>query len=264
MGAGHIWAHSINATARHSRLGLYACPEDGLEFGIGSDHPLFTWFGTVHGNYVVNWGNTNYGQKDMPFHKVINGGAPFTFKEGVPMKTITDGTSKTLMMSECIVPLTADDLSGYGGSGVNAIQGSISVSKGGQTFSDFLTPNASLPDVATRICPDPQDLDGISACIQVAPFWTAMFEQIFAARSKHAGGVNASRCDGSVAFYTDSIDVNGWRTLRTGASITGRFIVPSRYPLSRGIGIYTNTRTDFTLPLGNAVADIHTGKMGCI
>ena len=215
MGAGHIWAHSINATARHSRLGLYACPEDGLEFGIGSDHPLFTWFGTVHGNYVVNWGNTNYGQKDMPFHKVINGGAPFTFKEGVPMKTITDGTSKTLMMSECIVPLTADDLSGYGGSGVNAIQGSISVSKGGQTFSGFLTPNASLPDVATRICPDPQDLDGISACIQVAPFWTAMFEQIFAARSKHAGGVNASRCDGSVAFYTDSIDVTVWRTLST-------------------------------------------------
>jgi len=40
--------------------------------------------------------------------------------------------------------------------------------------------------------------------------------------------------------------------VRTGASITGRFIVPSRYPLPRGIGIYTNTRTDFTLPLGGS------------
>jgi len=41
-------------------------------------------------------------------------------------------------------------------------------------------------------------------------------------------------------------------TPRTGASITGRLIVPSRYPLSRGIGIYTNSRTDFTLPLGGS------------
>jgi prepilin-type processing-associated H-X9-DG protein len=33
------------------------------------------------------------------------------------------------------------------------------------------------------------------------------------ARSRHKGGVNASRCDGSVAFYSDSINDLVWRAL---------------------------------------------------
>jgi prepilin-type processing-associated H-X9-DG protein len=32
-------------------------------------------------------------------------------------------------------------------------------------------------------------------------------------RSRHPGGVNAVLCDGSVQFFTDTIDLNLWRSL---------------------------------------------------
>ena len=42
-------------------------------------------------------------------------------------------------------------------------------------------------------------------------------QQHISARSKHPGGVNASRCDGSVSFYTDSIDLFVWNSLTSAA-----------------------------------------------
>ena len=42
-------------------------------------------------------------------------------------------------------------------------------------------------------------------------------QQHFAARSKHPGGVMASRCDGSVGFYNDTIDIGTWRGLTSAA-----------------------------------------------
>jgi prepilin-type N-terminal cleavage/methylation domain-containing protein len=38
---------------------------------------------------------------------------------------------------------------------------------------------------------------------------------VFGARSNHFGGVHLSRCDGSVDFVTDSIDLDVWRALGT-------------------------------------------------
>jgi hypothetical protein len=42
-------------------------------------------------------------------------------------------------------------------------------------------------------------------------------QQYIVARSKHVGGVNASRCDGSVSFFDDSIDPYVWNS-RSSAS----------------------------------------------
>jgi prepilin-type processing-associated H-X9-DG protein len=36
-----------------------------------------------------------------------------------------------------------------------------------------------------------------------------------AARSRHPGGVNASMCDASVRFVSDSIDLVVWRAMAT-------------------------------------------------
>jgi prepilin-type processing-associated H-X9-DG protein len=38
---------------------------------------------------------------------------------------------------------------------------------------------------------------------------------MFAARSRHAGGVNAALADGSVRFFKDSINIFTWRALST-------------------------------------------------
>jgi prepilin-type N-terminal cleavage/methylation domain-containing protein len=46
-----------------------------------------------------------------------------------------------------------------------------------------------------------------------------------AARSKHAGGVAALLCDGSVRFVTDNVDLNLWRSAatRAGGEVAGEF-----------------------------------------
>ena len=36
-----------------------------------------------------------------------------------------------------------------------------------------------------------------------------------AARSRHPGGVHASRCDGSAGFIPDTIGISVWRALST-------------------------------------------------
>ena len=43
----------------------------------------------------------------------------------------------------------------------------------------------------------------------------AIKQQRITARSRHPGGVNASKCDGSVAFYNDDIDLSVWRAMCT-------------------------------------------------
>ena len=40
------------------------------------------------------------------------------------------------------------------------------------------------------------------------PLWAA-------ARSEHPEGVNASKCDGSVSFFLNDIDIDVWRALAT-------------------------------------------------
>jgi prepilin-type processing-associated H-X9-DG protein len=42
-------------------------------------------------------------------------------------------------------------------------------------------------------------------------------QQHITARSKHPGGVNAAKCDGSVAFYADNIDAYLWNSLTSAA-----------------------------------------------
>jgi hypothetical protein len=42
-------------------------------------------------------------------------------------------------------------------------------------------------------------------------------QQYIIARSRHLGGVNASRCDASVRFYNDSIDPIVWNALSSAA-----------------------------------------------
>ena len=38
---------------------------------------------------------------------------------------------------------------------------------------------------------------------------------MFAARSRHPGGVQVVNCDGSVDFTADSIDISVWRAMST-------------------------------------------------
>ena len=194
------------------RISLYACPDDGLkrnEWGDPPTTPSPTW-SRWRGNYVVNFGNTNYGQTTkagVPFL-----GAPFSHIRSSTFTAIKDGLSHTLLMAEILTSAEyPSQASGQWGGPLS----DFTTSLGGQTFEGWLTPNSLAADEVARQCPIPLVLlesPGVR-CSNSAGNDSAL--QSFASRSRHAGGVNASLCDGSVHFFADTIDLDTWRALST-------------------------------------------------
>ena len=63
-------------------------------------------------------------------------------------------------------------------------------------------------------------------CIGDSNDFTNTVNQIFVARSHHPGGVNASLCDASVRFVSNTINLATWRALTTA---NGGEIIPGDY-----------------------------------
>ncbi|MCI0380916.1 MAG: DUF1559 domain-containing protein [Gemmataceae bacterium] len=183
--------------ATGAKVPLYYCPSDG-----GSDltdHPLYQ---RRRGNYVVNWGNARYGQNPQPvaaapfWHLNGNRNTPATVK----MAFIIDGTANTLMMSETLMAKSIQD---------NDWRGDIQNDDGHFRFQTLLTPNTTAPDIIQNGW---FQNTGDPAMPAVAGARNA---QVAAARSRHTGGVNASLCDGSVRFVSNSISLRTWQALGT-------------------------------------------------
>jgi hypothetical protein len=151
---------------------------------------------------VVNFGNTNYGQ--TPKAGVPFLGAPFSYRKSAKLADIADGTSNTLMMSEIIATTVTP---GWGGP-----LSDFTTSLGGQTFNGWFTPNSQSCDEIARICPQPDDLNGIPCCTLIGGAAETVSQSI-TARSKHPGGVHSVRCDASVSFHSDGIELPVWRAL---------------------------------------------------
>jgi prepilin-type N-terminal cleavage/methylation domain-containing protein len=195
------FSDEANDTARRFEMQVFACPDDGLKH---NEWPSHNW-ARIRGNYVVNFGNTNYGQTTKA--GVLFGGAPFGIYKSSRFADIPDGLSNTLMMAEVIT---------VGDTGINwgGPLSDFSTSLGGQTFEAWLTPNSLVFDDVARVCPPQSALNGIPGCNLIGDNNTTP-EQSLCARSKHPDGVNASLCDGSVHFFSNSIDLAVWRALST-------------------------------------------------
>ena len=132
-------------------------------------------------------------------------GSPFVGDDWKPtgrcrvskFKKISDGLSKTLMVSETVQGRDGD-LRGYTWWGWSA------------GFETFATPNASDPDYLQQAAyckptdPNPPCSGQTGGNLPKA-----------AARSRHPGGVNAAMCDGSVQFVVDNVDLATWRAAST-------------------------------------------------
>jgi len=196
------FSHEANLGPRRAKISLFGCPDDGLKENEWSHK---NW-ARVRSNYVVNAGNTDYGQSDKC--DVNFGGAPFVPRSGARMASIRDGLSSTLMTSEVITTLSSE----WWGGPIS----DVSISLGGQTFTGWLGPNSLSPDESVRECPLPSQYNGIPGCTLAYPDEGSTKRGIFAARSKHHGGVTVSYCDGSVHFVSDSVDLLGvWRPMTT-------------------------------------------------
>ena len=177
-------------------VAIYYCPSDQ---GDAADQTVGN-YQRRRGNYVVNWGNSKYGQNPEPVGK-----APFSHIRGnrtMPRDTkfadITDGTSSTLMMSEVLRAWSPQD---------NDWRGDIHNDDGVCRFHTTLSPNTSAPDVIEsgwfQRTGDPT-MPAVAG---------ARNAQVAAARSRHPGGVNAVLCDASVRFIGDSIALDAWQAM---------------------------------------------------
>jgi prepilin-type N-terminal cleavage/methylation domain-containing protein/prepilin-type processing-associated H-X9-DG protein len=189
-------------------LPMYNCPSD---YGIGVDQTADV-YQRRRGNYMINWGNIPYILDTPPVptptpailqDKNQTGFAPFSCIDGrrqtpreVRLASISDGTSNTLMMSEYLKAQVSED---------GDWRGDIHNDQGIFRFNTRESPNSTKPDVIEggwyKPTNDPLARSG-----------SAMEN---AARSRHAGGVNALHCDSSVTFYSDGIAPNAWKALGT-------------------------------------------------
>lgn len=196
------FSDEANLEPRKVKIPLFGCPDDGLKENEWSHR---NW-ARVRGNYVVNAGNTDYGQATKS--GVEFGGAPFAPRAGVQLAVIRDGLSNTLLASETITTLSSE----WWGGPIS----DFSISLGGQTFTGWLCPNSPTPDESIRECPQPSQYNGIPGCTLTFPNEENTKRGVFGARSKHPGGVTVSMCDGSVRFVDDSVNLLGvWRPMTT-------------------------------------------------
>ncbi|UUO07734.1 DUF1559 domain-containing protein [Blastopirellula sp. J2-11] len=189
---------NTNEAARRAKVEQFECPSAEMIL-VNEGTPQFVYW---KGNYVVNFGNTDYGQQTKSSVSFL--GAPFRQGENQRFRDINDGLSGTLMMSESIA-MEGDPM-----------HGAYSTSAGGQQFTTWLSPNASACDEITRQEPTAGEQARVRFCTTLlASNWTKVQAQVLAARSWHPGGVQAANCDGSVRFVAETIDLAVWRASST-------------------------------------------------
>jgi prepilin-type N-terminal cleavage/methylation domain-containing protein/prepilin-type processing-associated H-X9-DG protein len=208
--------------ARHALIPGYYCPTDRTPAANEIDTAAY---GFYRGNYRGCTGTGDmYGARinagdlgpiGLGIFGVLNGqsvdpGAEVQTK-GCRIRQIADGTSKTVMLSEGIVPL----FEGWGGALGETIYGNM----GGALMSNTLTPNSSSPDLVYGPCPRQLGDTGYTAPCSSrgsGSWWRPNARGSHAAaRSKHPGGATVGMADGSVHFATDCIDFVIWRSLGT-------------------------------------------------
>lgn len=195
----------LNENARRTSLSLVRCPSDPGDPPNESKGPT---------NYVACYGSSkDTGDAATSIGSTYPDKAPdgaFFITSKTNFKNITDGTSNTLAISECLVgrPLIRN----LGG---GAITPCMTAADGGKpgTFNDrgeswFSGSRAQWWGFSSVVPPN-DPLQKERECMA----WSGT--GVYAARADHQGGVNVVLCDGSVHFVNDNIDINTWLALGT-------------------------------------------------
>ncbi len=184
---------TANNAPRQVKVPLYYCP---------SDRPNAMWTADaatrVRGNYMVNWGTASMYANASG---TLAGNAPFrNTAASTPvqsaLKDITDGTSKTLLMSEIIVSKADGD---------NTTRGDIineDITFASVQFMTRNTPNSGTDQTIRCLNDDPL----AAPCVGGTNYNVS-------ARSRHPGGVGVVMCDGAVRFVSDNVSLTTWQQL---------------------------------------------------
>jgi len=203
-GGAHTY-DPVNLPLRKIEHNLFLCPSDGVQGRLVSAwNDLQSRSNYAYAISVNNWHNTEKG-------------CSFSYKGRIPLRPalytnstvrlgeITDGTSKTIVLSELKVPQAAPDIDEGGDF---EVRGYWSDSFGA-FFSGRIGPNSPVADRCQTNCHDLPD-QGLPAVPSGFSWWG---HWLLGARSSHVGGVNVTRVDGSVEFIVDSISIHIWQAM---------------------------------------------------
>jgi len=182
------------------------CPSDGL----GGDTSTYIdsqgkMLGTYnHSNYLAFFGDRNFGAAFARTSKP----AAFGINYGARLVDISNGngTSNTMIFGEYLTGLphagAENDLRGVHW---------IDVPGMSQLYT-YAPPNTGFPDLfnpAARFCPPSYNRPDLNLPCAGG----GLDEMTAASRSRHPGGVNVLKADGSVHFVSDNINLQTWRTM---------------------------------------------------
>jgi prepilin-type N-terminal cleavage/methylation domain-containing protein/prepilin-type processing-associated H-X9-DG protein len=193
-------AFLITPTATHTCFAPFATiPISTLTCPSDPSAPKLSALGQgMHSSYVVCHGSGYATPTASP--RGFNLDGMIYGQSKTKLTDATDGTSNTLLASEL---LQSQDTSQHDVRG--RIWNSIHA---GTSFSTIYPPNSTVGDNVMGYC----------VPITGAPCGAQSVTNAFAlARSKHTGGVNAVLADGSVRFFTNSINPNSWLWMGTRA-----------------------------------------------
>jgi len=225
-----MYLNPVQTAAAKTPVTAFRCPSDG-EKDIYTEYYVQTGYAFAGGNYMVCSGSGTGTYYDIRF---ATDGA-FYQQSACSFNNYTDGLSNALMFGETLL---GNHQNTTGATPVDAQRqvGNRGGSPGTGPGLTGLTPN---PDVAAALasCADWRGLRASGWIVGKAytctfcpymppntpvPDLYVMGSGIFAARSKHPGGVNVGLADGSVRFIAETIDLATWRAL---GSIAGGEVV---------------------------------------
>lgn len=200
-----------NVAIRGIPLPIVRCPSDGTSFAQAGWAPT---------NYVASVGNTD---RLLPWIKPHLGAFFIAWDtvtpptrtvavEGRKLASIRDGQSTTLLLGECVVnwpPIKRHNAETvYNGclAGTEPPLTANDTLSGGRGRSWFMGTWSQCWTFSTRMPPS----DPLTAGIE-CELWT--HQGHYATRSRHPGGTNVARADGSVLFAGDNVDIVAWRAM---------------------------------------------------
>jgi len=191
------------------------CPSDGLggdtSTYIDSNGKLLgTW---NHSNYLAFFGDQNFGAAFFKTSKQ----AAFGINYGARLLDISNGngTSQTMIFGEYLTGLPHAEAP-------NDCRGVhwIDVPGMSQIYT-YAPPNSAIPDVfnpSAKYCPPSYNRPNLNLPCGGG----SVNDMTAASRSRHPGGVNVLKADGSVHFVPNSISLQTWRAM--GAMSSGEFV----------------------------------------
>ena len=179
------------------------CASDGL----GGDHSIYApgglELGTYnHSNYLAFFGDRNYGAAFARTSKP----AAFGINYGARLTDITNGTSQTMIFGEYLSGLPQAEAP-------NDLRGVhwIDVPGMSQIYT-YAAPNSASPDLfnpAMRYCPPSYNRPELNLPCAGG----SVDEMTAASRSRHPGGVNILKADGSVHFVSNNLNLQTWQAM---------------------------------------------------